>query len=212
MTNLSSALANLKSEWHALNDLDRGCAVLTIHQNGTSVRELAAQLSCSESLLRHLLLAIQAPAEHRLLARKGKLTTNELVRRAKAAGICRTAKHREAIEFERTQAAVEGSKVIRDWLVRENLSGPYCESMLCDAQRQLANAEQTNRFPPGAAPADMPVAEIIRSCRPPALNNDAIQLLAWFAYWLALWTYYAFTDSDVRFQALEVALEVQFKR
>lgn len=113
---------------------------------------------------------------------------------------------------KRTRASVKGSNIICDWMVQEKLSGPYCESMLCDAQRHLANAEQTNRFPKGAAPADMPVSEIIRMCRPPALITDEIRELAWFACWLALWTYYAFTASDVRYQAFKLALDAQFKR
>jgi len=212
MTNLSSALANLKSEWHALNDPDRGRAVLAIRRDGTSIRELAREMNCAESLLRHLLVAIQAPTEDRLLARDGKISTNELVRRARAAGIRRSAKHREAREFERAQAAVKASKVICGWMVQERLSGPFCESIIRDAQRQLAEAEQTKRFPKGAAPADMPVSEIIQRCRPLPITTEEVHEAARFAYWLALWTFYAFTDSDVRYQALELALNAQFKR
>ena len=43
--------------------------------------KVAAQLQFSESLLRHLLLALQAPACDRDLARQGKISTNELARR-----------------------------------------------------------------------------------------------------------------------------------
>jgi lambda repressor-like predicted transcriptional regulator len=86
MTSPSFAIAELQAGWHTLVDLDRGRAVFNIHRKGTSLRELARKLSCNESLLRRLLKAIQAPVEDQLLARQGTITTNELIRRAKAAG------------------------------------------------------------------------------------------------------------------------------
>jgi hypothetical protein len=197
--------------WHTLDDLDRGRAVFATQRNGASIRELAGSLNCSESNLRHLLKDIQAPVEDRSLARQGKISTNELVRRGSAAGIRRTAKHREAIEFERTQASVKASKIICDWLAQENLSGGYGEQILCEAQRHIADAEQANQPPKDAAPADMPVDQIIQKCKPgPA--NDADNLVARFAYWLARWAYYAITDSDVRYRAFELALNARFKR
>jgi len=207
-----SALADLQATWNNLCDLDRGRAVYAIQQNGTSIRELAREINCSESLLRHLLIAIQAPVEDRLLAREGKITTNELVRRVRAAGVRRTTKQHEAREFERTQASVSGSKAICAWLVEEHISGGYGEQIVCEAQRQLADAEQTNRLPNEPAPADMPVDEIIRRCKPASPANDAANLVARFGCWLAGWTYFAITDSDVRYRAFEFALDAQFKR
>jgi hypothetical protein len=212
MTIPSSAIAELQASWHTLVDLDRGRAVLNIHRNGISLRELARKLNCNESLLRRLLKAIQAPVEDQLLARQVKITTNELIRRAKAAGIRRTANEHEALEFERTKDAVRGSKAICAWLVKEQVSGGLAEQILCDAQRQLAVAEQNNRFPRGAASPDLPVEEVIRMCKPAGPTTDAVNLVARFAYWLALWAYYAIIDSCVRYRAFELALNAQFKR
>jgi len=104
MSNPSFAVADLQSKWHTLHDLDRACAVHAIHQAGTSLRELAKALNCSDSLLRHLLAALQATPADRLLLRQRKISTNELVRRSEAAGIRRTAMLREAQEFECIQA------------------------------------------------------------------------------------------------------------
>jgi hypothetical protein len=134
-----------------------------------------------------------------------------LVRRGSAAGIRRTAKHREAIEFKRTKASVKACKIICEWLAQENLSGGYGEQILCEAQHQLAAAEQANRLPKGAAPADMPVSQIIQKCKP-RKAYDADNLVARYAYWLALWAYYAITDSGIRCRAVELALNAQFKR
>jgi len=86
MTDISPAVAKLQSGWHSLPDLDRARAVHAIKQSGISTREIALQLHVSESLLRHLLQALQAPIEDRFLAQKRNTSTNELVRRAKAAG------------------------------------------------------------------------------------------------------------------------------
>jgi lambda repressor-like predicted transcriptional regulator len=212
MTIPSSAIAELQAGWHTLVDLDRGRAVLNIHRKGTSLRELARQLNCNESLLRRLLKAIQAPVEDQLLARQGKITTNELIRRANAAQIRRTANEREALELEHAKDAVRGSKGICAWLVQERVSGGFGEQILCEAQRQLAEAEQTNRFPKGAAPAGMPVEEIIKMCKPGGPTTDAVDLVVRFAYWLALWAYFSITDSNVRYRAFEFALDAQFKR
>ena len=66
------SIAQLQSDWFKLSDLDRARAVLTIHQSGISIRKIAAQLQLSESLLRHLLLALRAPACDRDLARQGQ--------------------------------------------------------------------------------------------------------------------------------------------
>lgn len=141
-----------------------------IHRDGTRIREL----NCSESLLRRLLKAVEAPIEDCLLGRRGKISTNELVRRAIAAEIRGTAKKQEEQQLEGTQAAIRGSKAICAWLLKEHVSGGLGEQILCEAQRQLAEAEQTNRLPLGAAPADMPFEEIIRTCKPAGPTIDAV--------------------------------------
>jgi lambda repressor-like predicted transcriptional regulator len=205
----SVSISDLQSKWHSLHDLDRASAVFAIHQGGTTLRELAKALNCSESLLRHLLAALQAPPEDRFLARQYKISINELVRRAKAAGIRRSSTLREARELGRAQAARQGSRKICDWLASENLQGGYGAQIVDDARRLFAQAEQTGKFPKDAAPPDMPTEQIIQRCRPAELMNDSITFIAWYAWWLVLWTFYAFTDSWVRDTALELALNEQ---
>jgi hypothetical protein len=51
-------------------------------------------------------------------------------------------------------------------LVHEHISAGYAELVLCETQRQLAQAEQTNTLPKGIALANMTVDEIIRKCKP----------------------------------------------
>jgi transposase-like protein len=99
MNNISAPISNLQSQWRTLPDLDRARLVQTIHQAGTSLCNLAEALNCSPSLLRHLLIELQAPPEARFLARRRGISTNEVVRRARAAGIRRSSMHREARQF-----------------------------------------------------------------------------------------------------------------
>jgi lambda repressor-like predicted transcriptional regulator len=106
MTDTSFTITDLQSKWGTLHDLDRARAVRAIHQSGTSLNELAKALKRSPSLLRHLLKTLQAPRVDQLLARNGKLTTNQLVRRAEAAEISLATKQREAEAVKRTQASL----------------------------------------------------------------------------------------------------------
>lgn len=145
-----------------------------------------------------------------LLARSGKLTTNQLVRSAKAARASQEAKEGEALALKQAQASIRGCKEICDWLRRESFAGSYGEQIIIEAQRQLANAEQIGKFPSGAPPASMPVTEIIQRCRPAELKTDAILPIAWFGHWLALWAFYLMPDSSVRYRAFESAHDKQF--
>lgn len=106
MKNISTTIADLQAQWHTLTDLDRAKAVCNIWWSGTPIHEIASHLNCSETLLRHLLTALQAPLADRELAQRGMISTNELVRRSRTSGARRAARHREAQEFERTQEAL----------------------------------------------------------------------------------------------------------
>ena len=209
-TSSSSALATLQSQWNALHDLDRAKMVNIIKKSGVSIRAIAEFLGFSQSLLRHLLQALQAPPEDRLLARKGKISTNELVRRYKAAEILRTAKRQEALQSQRIRKTALGCTAICAWLAQEGFRGAYGEQIIIEAQRDLANAEQAGKLPPGVAPVGMPVTEIIRRCRPAELKTDALSPIAWFGHWLALWAFYSMPDPAVQYHALELAFEKQF--
>ena len=71
--NNTPSISQLQADWFGFSDLDRARAVLAINQTGISIRRIAAQLQISESLLRHLLQALQAPASDQDLARQGKI-------------------------------------------------------------------------------------------------------------------------------------------
>ena len=212
MSDAYDAISDLQSKWDTLGDLDRARAIRTIHKTGTSLRGLAKALERSPSLLRHLLESLEAPPEDQLLARQGKLTTNELVRRSHAAGSARATKQREALELERTRASQKGCKAICDWLAAEGISGPTGAQIINEARTTLAIAEHNKTLPRDSAPPGTPVTEIIQRCRPVEPNSDANSYITWFAFWLSLWAAYFMTDSWARYQAIELALEKQPRR
>ena len=212
MSETPSTITDLQAQWHALNDLDRAKAILAIiHSDNISQRKLATLLNCSASLIRHLLLAAQARPEDRALARRGEISTRELKRRSTATTTRRTKMHHEALELERTKAALQGCKEILEWLVSEKIGRPYGEQVIGEARLQLAYAEQNDRLPRGTAPADMTRAEIIVRCRPAKPPTDEMNSMALYARWLALWVFYAMPDPRIRDQAIELALSNQAK-
>jgi transposase-like protein len=206
------SIAQLQSDWFRFSDLDRASAVLTITQSGISIRKVAAQLHLSESLLRHLLQALQAPACDRDLARQGKMSTNELARRAKAAGLRRSPDNSHALELERVQENHEATDLICDWLLQTQLYGPAREAIVKEVRHKFLGMTQAGLHPSVTAPHDTRVSEIIKRTKPPALTDGRIDIVAWFAQWLCRWAFFAFPDEDIRDNALDLALQKQFGR
>jgi hypothetical protein len=190
----------------------RARAVNLIHKSGISLRSLATELDRKESLLRRLLQARLAPIEDQVLARRGAISTNELIRRASAARTHREEKQAEDLERQRTRDAIAGSKTICDWISSEGLTGACGKQVVGEARLWLNMAEQSKQLPRGAAPAGMKVAEIIQRTQPAEPTSDEHSYLARLGRWLSLWAYYSFTDPWVRYKAIELALEKQCRR
>jgi transposase-like protein len=201
-----ASIADLQIEWDQLNDFDRARAVHQFQQSGMSLRQLAKALNCSPSLLRQLDQAAQAPPLDQMLARKGDISTRELVRRSKAVKVQRAAKERQAAESKRMQAAQQGSKTICDWLEEEKLWPAHGEAIVDETRMILFGAERYGTLPQGPPPPpSTPVEEIIRRCRPKPETVESSDV-ARYAHWLAVWAYYAFPDTVVRDRALNLAL------
>jgi hypothetical protein len=120
--------------------------------------------------------------------------------------------HRESLQLERAKASIRGCSTICSWLAEEDIPASYGEQIVEEARRKLALAEERKQLPTDTAPPDMPTAMIIQRCRPAEPKSDSISIVAWFAYWLALWAAYSMVDSWVRYKAIELALEKQFRR
>jgi hypothetical protein len=193
---VDSQIQQLKQNWKQLSDLDRARAVLEIKTAGVSGRSLAPILSQRESSLRRLLTALEAPPQDLALARDGKISTNELVRRAQAA---KSQRAQQLLQRE----AEKGADLISSWLRTTNLHGPSCEMILNEVRRELA--ERTDTLPSRPASIGLPVDEILRRSKPPAFNDD-IDITAWYAQWLFRWSFYAFPNYETQSEALDIAL------
>ena len=204
------SISQLQLDWFKLSDLDRARAVLTIKQSGISTRKVADQLQLSEALLRHLLQALQAPASDQVLAREGKISTNELVRRAKAACLRPCAQQREEIALERTLEPGKATDLICDWILQTQLFGPAREMIVKEAQREFLAMREAGLRPSLAAPSGMPVSQIIERVKPPTDNR--IDIVAWFAQWLCRWSFFAFPDEHIRDTALDLARQRQLRK
>lgn len=212
MASTSTAIADLKAQWPNLNDLDRAKAVRDLKQSGASNRELALHLPVGESTLRRLLKILEASAEDQLLAHDGKITTNEVIRRAATAKAGDAVRQGEALKLRRTKASIKASEAICDWLRSENLGTSNRRQVVGEARQLLIDAQKNNQFPRGVTPPGTTVTEIIKGSQPlqpmPMDEGD----IQWRAVWLAEWVYRAFPDDWVRYKAIEIALEKQFNR
>lgn len=211
MSDTSSSIARLKADWFHFHDLDRARAVAQLRRSGLSINKIALGLGFSATLLRHLLQALQAPAEDQKLARQNKISTRELVRRAEEAEAHRAEQHRQVVELERAEASRQAADRICNWLLQTGLHGPSCEMIVSETRRQFAWAEHVGAIPESKA-HNLSVDEIIRRYQPPALTNDSIDIIAWYALWLTQWVLWAFQDSCVRWTALDLALTRQSRR
>jgi hypothetical protein len=207
MSEIPPIIVNLQAQWHVLLDLDRAKAIRSVLRScKISQRKLAGYLNCSESLVRHLLRAAEAAPEDRALARQGVISTSELKKRSIATTSRRTKTHHDALERDREQAALQGSKQILDWLVSERITRPYSEKVIDDARLRFAFPQQSEGMPGGTAPVGMPTAEIIRCCKPAHLESDTANFMAGYVKWLLLWAAYSMPNPQIRDKAIELAL------
>ncbi len=203
------AIAQLQSDWFRFSDLDRASAVLRLKQSGISIRGVAAQLQFSESLLRHLLQALKALASDRDLAQMGKISTNELVRRAKAISLSPSPQPREMDPLERVRQTRIAADLICQWLLETQLFGPAREAIVKEVQRSFRLMKEAGLHPPVAARPDTHASEIIKQTKPPVPADNRTDIVAWFAQWLCRWSFFVFRDDAVRDAALDLALKEQ---
>jgi hypothetical protein len=207
--NREAIIAELKTRWNDLHVLDRARWIQKITATGMSLRALAKALGRPDSSLRYLLKAAKAPLPDRVLAKNRAISTRELIRRGKAAEAQRKAKEREAFDLKCTEEAQKAAAIITKWLREQNLSPVYGEAIIDEARRIFASTRPED-LPKCAPPtAGTPVAKIINALKLP-MNPDASPV-AWFAFWLARWAFFAFPDEQVRDKALNMALDAEIR-
>ena len=201
----SSAVAHLRANWKKLADVDKAEAIGRILAAGMSKRAVAREVNCSEGIVRHLAIAAAALPGEKQLARQGKLSTRALVNRVQERRKLQAKLKDEKEERGRAAAVETGKKEILAWLSAEGLSSSHAAQITQEAKRQLWEAEEHGKLPKDRPPKGTPVKEIIKRCCPPEDTRDEFSFVARYAYWLALWTFYAIPDTGVRDRALELA-------
>jgi hypothetical protein len=204
---LDSTIEQLKCDWNQLSDPQRARNIAWIKKRfGLSTRGVAKRLGRNESSVRRALKVLLAPAQDLVLAREGKITTNELLRRAKAAAQLRDQQQRKAAQQDRERQGAEGADLIYRWFIETGFNAASCWSILEDVRLKFTLKEQDGSLPMHPKPVEVPVAEIIRKTEPPPRSGE-IALEGWYAGWLFSWTYWAFPDREVRWTALDTVLE-----
>lgn len=200
MTDLNSAVAELESRWSNLCDLDRAQAVLSIQQEGMSLRELARNLKCSTSLLSYLLRAAQAPAEDLARARRGEISTRDLAVIAGTAGTRGTVRQHEAIAFERERAAFQASKIILSWFKEEEVAEADQSRIIEQARLQLVEAQGWKK-----AFLENKLDDVVSKSKYFQTGARRNRPADFFVLRLALWVLCRISDDWVRNRALELA-------
>ena len=96
--------------------------------------------------------------------------------------------------------------------MRIKFNGPNREIIVDEARRQFHDMAQAGLRPDRTAPPDIPIEKIIEQTKPPALEDDSIDIAGWLIQWLVRWSFFAFPDEDIRDNALDLALERQITR
>jgi hypothetical protein len=73
------AVADLRRDWDALPDVDKGEKIAEILANRLSKRTLSQAVKCDGKLIRDLALAAQGSPQEKAQARAGKISTRRLV-------------------------------------------------------------------------------------------------------------------------------------
>ncbi len=198
------AIADLRSGWRMLPDIEKASLIAKILAAGMSRRRLAPTLGCGEATIRNLALLAQALPTEKDQLRAGELTTRAVLRRIRLRRTAAKIIQRGAMARDAEREARRHCDRVLRWVQREKLPTAYAEQAVEEARLQLVLAESTGGLPEDSAPEGTTVDEIIRRCRPEPVSEDT-HILASYARWLALWSYYSVPDSATRLQGLQYA-------
>ncbi len=214
-TEIDPAIGRLQARWAQLNAMRRATAVHQLHEAGHSWRSLAKALGCSESILRRLDRLAQASASLLSLVEHNKISTWEALRRVESEKKARAAEDQRALDQKRNKAAENAAVVICNWLEERKMWPAHRENTLEETRRIFAMNEANGTLPKFTAPEGTPLARIIERTRPnpPKADPEPIEVgsVAWYADWLARWTFFAFPDGFVRDLAIGLALNAEIR-
>jgi len=199
--------AQLRTRWADLSDLDRALEIGVIHRSGLSIRKIANGLQPSESLLRHLLWCLEASAEDQDLARQGKISTNELVRRGQAAKGRPEEPPPEVVDTQRAVSDREGADLICNWILQEDTFRLNRKLIIEGVMDKLGRFQWAGWRPPVLKRRGLTYSQIIELSRPIDKTMRDLPIEAFYEKWLLIWVSAAIPDFEVRDAALKQALK-----
>ena len=174
-----NSIAELRSNWIELSDLDRANEINIIRHTNVSIRKIATGFQCSESLLRHLLNCLEASPQDQELARHNRISTNELVRRGKAAKEKRMAPPPDVVEAKREVSAREGADLICNWLAAGNFNCHHQEIIIERARDVIEECDRDLSLPAISKHSAIPPALIISRTKPTRPRGEGVALIDW---------------------------------
>jgi hypothetical protein len=205
-------ISQLQADWIDLPKPDRARRIAAIKRAGASNYQIASGPQFCETTVRNLLLTLTAPAKDQLLARHNPISTRELIRRGKAATLKQKVQDQTAFERRHTEAARKGAADICNWFREVNFTGPTCEQIVEIVRREFGQRGQDGNLPAPPLQKLPPLQTLIERSRPKGPIPGGASSSSWYAEWLCRWTFFAFPDSVVRDEALDIALQQQWKR
>jgi hypothetical protein len=195
------AVADLRTDWPNLSDVDRALRIQPIIRAGTSCRTLAKALGRKEQSLRHIRPLTDATEAEKEAIRSGNVSTNAVVRALKArqSSESNSAAVLPSLDIEK-QAVAWASHII-NWATDK--VGSAVGKQLVHALRQRASEHVGDKpILKTGAPVGMPLEEIIARCRP---QEEFVIFAGMYSVWLTRWVLHAIRDVAVLRLALSIA-------
>jgi hypothetical protein len=205
------AVAALRSDFPALNDIDRAERILEILQNSKiSRRTLASALSISEKQIRNLVSVAAAPGFLKQKVRQGTMSTRALLLKAKSLSNKKIEAEKQQQFDNLEQIALVRSQDVISWIKQEKISFAHGEQIVDEARMNIISCQEQGCLPAIGGPVKIPVSEIIEKCRPILAKAD------FFMYqlgrWLTRWVWYAIGDVNGVLRTLDLAWDVLIAR
>lgn len=201
---IDQLVEQLRHDWNQLSSLDCAQAVARIRRSGRSIRSIGRDLGRSEASLRHLLSGLKAPAADLAAARRGEISFNELVRRAKNAEERRLLQAQKAAQKDRQRQAIQCARLISNWPRQEHLGGSRGETIALESRSKLIADYAAGALPYADPQVVHPAAEWIERCRPETPLPDDTSYIDWYALWLARWSFCFCRDAELAIDALAI--------
>jgi hypothetical protein len=197
------AVANLRTDWPNLSDVDRALRISPIIQAGTSCRTLAKALGRKEQSLRHIRPLVNASEAEKAAIRSGNVSTKAVLRAVKARQSSESNSAAVLPSLDIEKQAIDWASRIISW-VTDKVGSTVGKQLLHEVRRRVSQELGDKPVPNVTAVIRIPLDEIIERC---SLQPQSEFFAERYCVWLMLWVSYAILHPQVRNKALSLAEE-----